>query len=183
MVTMTSFPIVDMNEIRFEGTGNMAIYTDILVGVDTIRIFNVHLQSYGINPENYSIVESPMLDEKRDLREVRDMAGKLKRAFKMRATQVLKIREQIDGSPYPVILCGDFNDTPLSYSYQILKRNLNDAFIQSGHGVGRTYVGKLPSFRIDNIFYADKFESYNFTTHDFILSDHLPISCDLVVRD
>jgi len=180
---MTSYPIVNMFEIRFESSGNMAIYTDVLIGNDTIRVFNVHLQSYGIDPDRYSIVDTPGLDEKKDIKEVKDMAGKLKRAFQMRATQVWKIRNQIDNSPYPVIICGDFNDTPMSYAYQTLRKNLKDAFITSGKGVGRTYVGKLPSFRIDNIFYSNNFQSYNFKTYDFKMSDHLPISCDLVIKD
>ncbi len=183
LVTMTSFPIVDMNEIRFKDSGNMAIFTDILIGKDTVRVFNVHLQSYGIDPERYSIVESPGLNERKDIIEVRDMAGKLKRAFQQRAIQARQVREYIDKSPYPVIVCGDFNDTPMSYAYQKLRGDLTDSFISSGKGIDRTYVGKLPSFRIDNIFYSDKFESYNFKAYDFKMSDHLPISCDLVIKN
>ena len=183
LVTMTTFPIVNMNEIRFKDSGNMAIFTDILIGKDTIRVFNVHLQSYGFKPDKYSIVESPFLNEKKDLKEVHDMAGILKRGFQQRAIQVRQVKEYIGKSPYPVIVCGDFNDTPMSYAYQKLRGDLTDSFISSGKGIDRTYVGKLPSFRIDNIFYSDKFESYNFKAYDFKMSDHLPISCDLVLKD
>lgn len=183
LVTMTSYPIVNMSEIRFEGTGNMAIRTDVLIGKDTVSIFNVHLQSYGIDPDRYSIVESPGLNEKKDLHEVYDMAKKLKKAFQIRAVQAREINKQIDESVYPVIICGDFNDTPMSYTYQQLRENMTDAFINSGKGIGRTYVGKLPSFRIDNIFHSDEFESYNFKTYNFKMSDHLPISCNLELKN
>ncbi len=184
MVTMTRYPITDMHEIRFENSGNMAIYTDIIIEKDTVRVFNVHLQSYSIDPDSYSIIESPGIDEEKDLREVRNIGGKLKRAFIVRANQAREIREKIDESPYSVIICGDFNDTPVSYAYQTMRGNFSDAFVNSGEGFGRTYVGKLPSFRIDNIFYSDRFDSYNFKTYfDFKMSDHLPISCDLVKKD
>jgi endonuclease/exonuclease/phosphatase family metal-dependent hydrolase len=120
------------------------------------------------------------IDQEKDLRQVREMSYKFKKAFQMRAGQVREISKYIDESPYNVIVCGDFNDTPVSFAYQYLKGNLTDAFVNSGEGVGRTYIGKLPSFRIDNIFYGDNFESYNFKTYDFRMSDHLPISCELV---
>lgn len=181
-VTLTSFPIVNMGEIRFEKSRNMTIYTDVIIEGDTVRIFNVHLQSYLIDPNKYSIIDSPGIDEEKDLKEVREMGAKFKRAFQLRAEMAREIRKYMDESPYPIIVCGDFNDTPVSYSYQKLKEGLKDAFVSSGKGIGRTYVGKLPSFRIDNIFYSDKFESFDFQTLDFRMSDHLPVTCTLIKK-
>lgn len=181
-VTMTRFPIVKMGEIRFEGSRNMSIFTDVLIDSDTVRVFNLHLQSYLIDPSKYSIIESPGVDQEQDIKEVREMGVKFKKAFEMRAQQVREIRGYLDKSPYPIIVCGDFNDTPISYSYQTLRDGLNDAFVSSGKGFGRTYIGKLPSYRIDNIFHSDDFESFNFKTYDFRFSDHLPVSCQLVKR-
>lgn len=178
-VTMTRFPIVNMGEIRFKESNNITIYTDMVIGRDTVRVFNVHLQSYQIDPTKYSIIDSPGVDQEEDLREVKEMGVKFKKAFQMRAEQVREIKKYIDESPYNVIVCGDFNDTPVSYSYQQLKGELKDAFVESGRGIGRTYIGKLPSFRIDNIFHGEKYHSFNFKTYDFRLSDHLPISCEL----
>ncbi|HKI90012.1 MAG TPA: endonuclease/exonuclease/phosphatase family protein, partial [Draconibacterium sp.] len=179
-VTMTRYPIINMGEIRFKNSRNITIYTDVRIENDTVRIFNVHLQSYQIDPNRYSIIDSLDITGEEDLREVREMGTKFKRAFQMRAEQVREIRKYIDASPYLVIVCGDFNDTPASFSYHKLRGQLKDAFVCSGKGVGRTYIGKLPSFRIDYIFHSDGFVSYNFKTYDFRKSDHLPISCELV---
>jgi len=179
-VTMTRFPIIKMGEIRFENSRNMSIYTDVLIDSDTVRIFNIHLQSYQIDPNKYSIIDSPGVDQEQDIKEMREMGSKFKKAFKLRAEQVVEIRKYINESQYDVIICGDFNDTPISYTYQKLRGNLKDAFVNSGKGVGRTYIGKLPSYRIDNIFHSENFESYNFKTYDFRMSDHLPVSCLLI---
>ena len=179
-VTMTRFPIINMGEIRFDESRNMTIFTDVIIKNDTVRIFNVHLQSYQIDPDKYSIIESPGINQEEDLKEVREMSYKFKKASQMRAKQVREIRKYIDESPYDVIVCGDFNDTPVSFAYQKLRGDLTDAFISSGEGVGRTYIGKLPSFRIDYVFHSEIFESFNFQTYDFRMSDHLPISCELV---
>ena len=180
MVTMSRYPIVNMQEIRFEDSRNMAIYTDMIIASDTVRIFNVHLQSYQINPEEYSIIESPSISEEEDIEEVKKMGMKFKKAFQQRARQVREIRKYLDKSPYPVILCGDFNDTPASFTYKQIGANLHDAFVLSGRGIGRTYIGRLPSFRIDYIFYSKEFKSVNFETVDFKCSDHLPITSELV---
>ena len=180
--TLTRFPIVYMGEIRFEKSGNMAIYTDVLIQQDTVRIFNLHLQSYHIDPTQYSIINSQRISEEEDIREVREMGSKFKRAFIKRAEQARTIREYIDRSPYHVIVCGDFNDTPVSYVYRTVKGNLKDAFTQSGEGIGRTYIGRLPSFRIDYIFHSIGFESFNFHAESFNFSDHLPVSCGLIKK-
>jgi len=180
LATFTSYPIIKMGEIRYQNSPNMAIFTDVLIDSDTVRIFNMHLQSYQIDPRKYDIIDSPGIDEKKDIREIREIGGKLKRALQTRAGQVREIKRIIDETRYPIIICGDFNDTPVSYTYQQLRGDLNDAFVGSGKGFGRTYIGKLPSFRIDNIFYSDDFKSYNFLAYDFRASDHLPVSCLLI---
>ncbi|HSO86798.1 MAG TPA: endonuclease/exonuclease/phosphatase family protein [Draconibacterium sp.] len=180
LATFTSYPIIKMGEIRYEKSSNMAIYTDVLIDSDTVRIFNLHLQSYQIDPRKYDIIDSPGIDEEKDIKEIREIGGKLKKAFQTRAGQVREIRKLIKETRYPVIICGDFNDTPVSYTYQQLRGDLNDAFVGSGKGFGRTYIGKLPSYRIDNIFYSDDFKSYNFQAYDFRASDHLPVSTELV---
>jgi endonuclease/exonuclease/phosphatase family metal-dependent hydrolase len=181
-VTFTRYPIIKMGEIRYEKSANMAIFTDVLIDSDTVRIFNVHLQSYQIDPRKYDIIDSPGIDEEKDIKEIREIGGKLKKAFQSRAGQVREIREVIEKTRYPVIICGDFNDTPVSYTYQQLRGDFNDAFVGSGKGFGRTYIGKLPSYRIDNIFYSDDFKSYNFQAFDFRASDHLPVSCLLISK-
>lgn len=182
LATFTSYPIIKMGEIRYQKLPNMAIFTDVLIGPDTVRIFNVHLQSYQIDPRKYDIIDSPGIDEKKDIREIREIGGKLKRAFHTRAGQVREIRQVIDETPYPVIICGDFNDTPVSYTYQLLRGDFNDAFVESGKGFVRTYIGKLPSYRIDNIFYSDDFDAYNFQSENFRASDHLPVTCLLIKK-
>jgi len=182
-VTMTRYPIVNMGEIRFDETRNIAIYTDVLIKGDTVRIFNLHLQSYHIDPEKYAILESPGISEEQDIKEMQEIGAKFKTAFQMRSKQVREIRKYIDESPYPIIVCGDFNDTPVSYSYRMIGENLTDAFARSGHGIGRTYIGKVPSFRIDYIMHSSYFDSYNFDTYNYRKSDHLPVTCELVIKE
>jgi endonuclease/exonuclease/phosphatase family metal-dependent hydrolase len=180
-VTMSRFPIISMNEIRFENSRNITIYTDIVANGDTVRVFNVHLHSYGIDPKDYTIMESGVTSEQ-DLKEAREVGSKLKRGFRMRARQAETIRLMIEESPYPVIVCGDLNDVPASYAYQQLRTGLKDAFVSSGKGLGSTYFNRLPSLRIDYIFHSRVFESYNFHTHDIRHSDHLPVSAVLVKK-
>jgi endonuclease/exonuclease/phosphatase family metal-dependent hydrolase len=107
----------------------------------------------------------------------RRIFDKLKTAFAIRASQVDNLSYSISQSPHPVILCGDFNDTPNSYAYQQLTANLKDAFMESGKGFGNTYIGKLPSYRIDFILHDDHFASWNFYRELINLSDHYPVTC------
>jgi endonuclease/exonuclease/phosphatase (EEP) superfamily protein YafD len=74
-------------------------------------------------------------------------------------------------------LCGDFNDTPVSYSYNQLTKNLGDSFTGSGRGLGATYIGRLPSYRIDYILHSEDLTPLNFQVSKIRLSDHYPISC------
>ncbi|MDD4143589.1 MAG: endonuclease/exonuclease/phosphatase family protein [Prolixibacteraceae bacterium] len=180
-VTMTRYPIVNMGEIRFKGSGNITIYTDVLIESDTVRIFNIHLQSYKMDPGSYSVIYS-WPDEEGEYKKLREMGSRFKRAFDLRARQVQEIGKYIEECPYEIILCGDFNDTPVSYSYGQLSKHLKDAFVSSGKGIMPTYIGELPSLRIDYIFHSEGYNSYNFKTYDFRHSDHLPVSCKLLKK-
>lgn len=180
-VTMTRYPIVDMGEIRFKGSGNITIYTDILIEKDTMRVFNLHLQSYKVDPGAYSLTYL-WTDETGMFKKLRELASRFKRAFVLRARQVKEIREYIDECPYDILLCGDFNDTPASYSYVQLSRGLKDAFVSSGKGIMSTYIGGLPSLRIDYILHSKSYKSYNFETSDYKYSDHLPVLCTLIKK-
>lgn len=179
-LTMTRFPILNMGEIRFKNSGNMIIYTDILIDTDTIRVYNCHLQSYRLREAEINAIDSIDFNNQPKTKEkMVELSLKFKDALVKRAEQAATLREYINKSPYQVIVCGDFNDTPISFTYRTVKGDLEDSFTQSGKGTANTYNGKLPSFRIDYILYSPAFTSYNFKVSNLNHSDHFPISCDL----
>ena len=99
----------------------------------------------------------------------------MKQAYIQRAGQVDILKEDIRSSPYPVIVCGDFNDTPVSYTYKTLSKGLSDVFIESGSGAGSTFRGNFPYVRIDYVLYSPGFYSYFYHTEKVDWSDHYPV--------
>ncbi|MDP2338332.1 MAG: endonuclease/exonuclease/phosphatase family protein [Bacteroidota bacterium] len=179
-LTMTRFPILNMGEIRFKNSGNMIIFTDILMNLDTVRVYNCHLQSYRLRPTEINTIDSMDFENHQKTKEkIMGLRVKFKEALIKRAEQAAALREHLNQCPYPVIVCGDFNDTPVSFTYRTVRGDLEDSFSQSGKGTANTYNGKLPSFRIDYIFYSPKYTSYNFEVSTLNHSDHYPISCEL----
>lgn len=176
LATFSKFPIIDKKPLFFKNTTNFSIQTDIKVNGKNIRIFNNHLESIRLQRENYNFIDSLEFknDEERK-RGIIEIFHKLNNAFSNRSYQAQTIGRHIENSPFPTIVCGDFNDTPVSYVYKQVKGKLKDSFIESGQGFGGTYNGNLPSFRIDFIFYDKTFESYNFSRYKVNYSDHYPI--------
>ena len=95
--------------------------------------------------------------------------------YVQRAYQVDMLSEHIESSNYPVIVCGDFNDTPVSYTYRKLKSGLKDAFITAGTGLGTTYRGLVPYMRIDYIMHSGEFRAKHFQIRKVEWSDHYPV--------
>jgi len=183
IATYSRYPIVNRGVINFSNSSNSTIYTDIKKGNDTIRIFNNHLQSIRFNKNNYSFISnSKILKDDERLKEIKDISYRLRDAFIKRASQANIISNYIESSPFPVIVCGDFNDVPVSYTYKKMKTNLNDSFIEAGRGIGTTYMGKFPSFRIDYIFHSKDVECVDFEIPDVKLSDHYPIKGKFVLK-
>jgi endonuclease/exonuclease/phosphatase family metal-dependent hydrolase len=186
IATFSSFPIVNKGKILFgEKTGNICIYTDVKINDKIIRIFNIHFQSIRFREEDYEFAERirEMEDVNKDDEfkpESKKIFKQLRRAFIRRAQQVDLVEQYIKSSPYPVIICGDFNDTPSSYAYYTISDKLSDAFCESGNGFGQTYAGgAFPSFRIDYIIHSNSLKGFNFDWDKITYSDHYPIHCEI----
>ncbi len=184
IATFSKYPIIHTGKVDFGYKGNnVCIFTDLLVGKDTFRVYNMHLQSIAFSKDDYKYAEDLTKDmEREDIEHSKNILRRLKRAFVKRAKQAELVEESISKSPYPVIVCGDFNDTPASYTYSTISKNLTDSFIESGTGFGKSYIGAFPSFRIDYILHDNKFVSHQFTTIREELSDHFPVVTYLEVK-
>ncbi len=181
LVIFSRWPIIRRETLSFppyEYNHNFQ-YADIVKAGDTIRVFNLHLQSLKFDDGNRAYLDNPTLESGKDLQRSRTIVQKLKRGFVQRMVQADRIRAAIEQSPYPVIVCGDFNDVPGSYAYQTIGRGLRNAFVDKGRGLGRTFAGIAPTLRIDNIFMSKAFITRQFTRPTPALSDHFPLIADL----
>ena len=184
LVTFSKYPIVEKGNIKFEHTSNFSIHTDIEVHGQRVRIFNSHLESIRFSSRHLNFLDSLNYKNDQERREgIKEISGKMRLAFDHRADQAERIGRHIDNSPFPAIVCGDFNDTPVSYVYRKMRGKLNDAFVESDKGFGGTYNGNLPSFRIDFIFHDKAFDSYGFKKIDVNYSDHFPIVATLNLKE
>ena len=154
-------------------------FIDILAGKDTFRIYNVHLQSLKFSQTNLNYLDSGKVPVQGNISESRNIISKIKLGVLKRASQANFIKDELNNSPYPVIVCGDFNDVPDSYAYETIGKGLQNAFVQKGSGISRTYSSISPTLRIDNIFTDKKFKITQFIRIKKLLSDHFPIIADM----
>jgi len=186
IATFSKFPIVRSGSIGFPDKSIFAIFTDLMIDQDTVRVYNLHLEPIRFGDDDYSFY-SKLTDAEANTPRIKDgskkMAWKLKRAFIQRSRQVDMLVGHLNLCPYPLIICGDFNDTPSSYTYHRLTSRWNDAFKKAGREfLGSTYAGKLPSFRIDYILYGDYFSATHYQKFNIDLSDHYPITATLFIK-
>jgi endonuclease/exonuclease/phosphatase family metal-dependent hydrolase len=183
LAIFSKFPIIGNGFMRMNNRNVFCVFADILINGTKVRVYNLHLESIRFGNEDYSFYAH--LTEKES--ESPDLSAgslkifsKLKKAFALRAEQVDMLKKDMQSSPYPVLICGDFNDSPTSYTYHILSGNLKDSFIKAGKGLfGNTYAGNFPSFRIDYILFDKIFEAYNYQRSKVDLSDHYPVSVNI----
>lgn len=176
MAIFSKYKILNFEVLKFYDRlhANMCIYADIKYKEDTIRIINTHLQSISFQPEDYEYLNQ-VKNVEADMQSNKRIGARLKKAFIHRGEQAEKVRELIDDSPYPVIVCGDFNDTPASYSFNIISRGLKNAFREKGNGIGVTYNGAFPNFQIDYLLCSDEFEVCDYKIIKKKYSDHYPV--------
>ena len=176
IATFSKYPIISKGEIIHPGSSSLSIYTDVLIQKDTFRIYNNHLQSFRLRRMERSFIEELTASEdKENIGEVKSLSVSLKKGFVKRALQAQVVKDHINRSPFPVIVLGDFNDTPVSYAYRKIRKGLNDSFVNSGYGAGFTYQGNYPPNRIDYILYDKTLINTYFEIIKAKYSDHYPI--------
>ena len=176
IATYSSFPIINKKNIEFSNTHNLAIISDIKINDDTIRVINCHLESVRFLAEDYHFMDSlPILSEERTKKGFTGVIKRLLKASIKRASQADIIASEIKQSPFPVLLCGDFNDTPSSYTFRKIVKLMNDSHKYHKIGVGGTFNSFLYPLRIDYILFNDRIECSEFKTIKVKYSDHYPI--------
>ncbi len=154
LAVLSRWPILDIMEYYVPDSYNKSMCVDIAMPGDTVRLFNVHLQTNGLNPGGKHL-----------FRTLRGNAAK-------RKGQVRVIASAVAESPYPVIVCGDLNVPPVSYSYRKLSASLDDAFLKAGKGWGGSYQGLGGFLRIDYILCSPAFAVSSYCLVPNVWSDH-----------
>lgn len=175
-VTLSRFPIVGKGHFDFEDSGNQAIYTDVRIGVSKLRIYNCHFESYNISLPR--LVRSLG----RDSTIVRETEYKMKRSISRRPHQVDRVMQDVDACPIEAFVVGDFNDTPMSFTYHRLRKNRKDSFVKAGKGFGATYSMLWPFIRIDYVLYPSRFDAVSSRVVRKPFSDHYPVVAEINVR-
>jgi endonuclease/exonuclease/phosphatase family metal-dependent hydrolase len=179
---LSKYPIIAKGDVMFDNfatTDNYCIFADIVKHGDTIRVYNIHLQSIKLQQEDYEMFGATNNVPKEKKSTIRLLIDKLTIAYPARAQQALKVIEHMETSPYPVVVCGDFNDTPMSYVYNQFNQKLVDSFLETRFGLGITYAGRVPAGRIDYIFHDPRLQAQQFTIQKKALSDHYAVSCEI----
>ena len=173
----SKFPIIDQGNIVFPNSNNNVVFADIKKGKDIIRVYNMHLQSIKISPDVNEINENiDAIDQGKSQK----LFNRISKAFKKQQQQAEMIKEHKKDCPYPIIICGDLNNSAFSYVYRNIKGKLKDAFEEAGKGFGPTYKFRYYPARIDYVLADDKMTVKKFESFpEFENSDHYPIMAKL----
>jgi endonuclease/exonuclease/phosphatase family metal-dependent hydrolase len=175
LVIFSKYKAVGIGKLKFDGSRTFGIYTDLIIDEDTVRVYNIHFASIQLMPADIDFVSHPGQDKEARLHALK-IYSKLAEAFQLREQQMTFLMEKIKNSPHPIILAGDFNDTPSSFVYNTISSILQDCFVEKGSGIGRTYAGNLPLLRIDFVMKSREFSTLNYKRHKIHFSDHFPVS-------
>ena len=168
----SKYPIISEGSLDLPNSRNNIIFADILYKNDTLRIYNVHLQSYNIIPSRETFSEK---ESEKNYRKVTT-------TFQKQLEQAIIFKEHRASSPYRTIVCGDFNNTQFSNIYRLIKGDMTDSFLEAGKGFGKTYNLKGYPMRIDYILADKSFEVLSHQNFDVKLSDHYPVSATLQLK-
>ncbi len=170
-VVFSRYPLVHKYTLPYESRSNISSRCDVVVGDDTVRLIVNHLESYRINQADLRLDSIRATSFKNST-----LNRKLERAGKLRRQQAHVVKEEVNKSPHPVIVVGDFNSLPVSYVYQKIKFGLRDCFLETSVGhLGNTYTAHHVGVRIDYVLCSKAINPIDFQIDTVPYSDHYPI--------
>lgn len=173
---LSKYPILRSGDI--DGLPNKCgVWADLKIEGDTVRVIGLHLKSTSISPEDTRFLEAHeyLHDKERD-NKVRSITGRLVDNNISRAKQAERVAKFLSDTPYKVIVCGDFNDVPLSYTYNTVAKNLDDTFSKMANGFAYTYKTRYRLLRIDHILVSPSIKVFSYEVDNKVeLSDHYPV--------
>lgn len=181
LAVYSKYPIVNSGGVQYP-SNNGSMWVDVLVGKDTIHLINNHLQSMKISKYEREMFELADDDNDMERGRVKQVVSKMKDNFKLRADQADSLALKIASYGKRTVVCGDFNDTPMSYTYRTMKGDLIDAFQECGSGAVNTYRDMFGIFRIDYVFHSQDISSLDYKTLDNSLSDHNAVKVKILLN-
>jgi endonuclease/exonuclease/phosphatase family metal-dependent hydrolase len=180
------YPIVGRGRVRYDGPEvfmgkESLIYADIDVNGSIVRVYATHLQSMLFHRSDYAAIKELPFATENAVNDAKGLFWKFRTAYSLRTDQVNIIKDELAKSPYPRIVCGDFNDVPTSWSHFTLAKNLQDVFTKKGFGLGRTFSLISPTLRIDYILAEKSIPVVQTKTFKLNYSDHYPVVADLKI--
>jgi len=186
-IIMSKFPMIKKGSVDFGAQLNSCLWADIVVPVgeqqDTVRIYSAHFESNRLSQSSYEFLAKEDYEGAEAIAGIKDLITKYPRYASKRGEQALKVKAHIDKSPYPVILAGDFNDPPMSYTYHVFEEDLCDSFIEEGYGWGTTWIGAIPMLRIDYILSSPEMKIVDFQCLQSDMSDHFPVKATYSLKE
>lgn len=171
VITFSKYPIIEKNTIKFENSlHNLCIKSNIRIADDVeIAVYNMHLESLHFGYDDYKYISELGNDNQVEVEGSKKILYKMYDAFRKRAKQVQEVKSQFKPDERKII-CGDMNDTPFSYTYKQLSKQMNDAYtFGSSYS---TYIGHIPFIRIDDVLLDKSLKKINYRVADNELSDH-----------
>ncbi len=179
---LSRYPILKNGVLDGEETSPSCMWVDLKTPQGILRVYNMHLVSNRVTNTTEELIQDMDLKNENTWSNIRFIVSRYKQTTKLRAIEAETLRKHLRDSPYPSIIAGDGNDTPLSNTYHILADGLTDSFKQRGSGLSTTYESKLPLLRIDYLLGTPSIHFKDHYTHHLRYSDHYPVSTGICIN-
>ena len=179
---LSRYPILKHGEIDGAETSPSCMWADLKTPQGILRVYNMHLVSNRVTNRAEELAQDMDLNNENTWNNIRFIVNRYRHTTKLRANEALTLRSHLSKSPYPAVIAGDGNDTPLSHTYHVLAGEMTDSFKASGSGLSTTYESTLPLLRIDYLLGTPTIQFTDHATHHIRYSDHYPISAGICIN-